>query len=280
MKLRSVILKAAAALLFSSSLGVVASDAIQTERYTKVSLEPSTEVKNPLDVIVNVKLPRQMLLVGESIEYLLARSGFIIRDLPDNESGEMYVMFALPIPSQHREMGTLRLSTALEMLAGEAYEMHTSKATREIWFTAKSEYMDELVGVDVSRHKSEWSKRNAIRSEVELTIENPKIPAFSSTRTSERITEGQYSTYGPIRSGETLGEIVKKFRKPAITTSQLLVAVLQANSHAFVKGNMNRLKKGVSLKIPDEEYTAGISPAEARSIERMQYKDYLNGGVL
>jgi FimV-like protein len=57
--------------------------------------------------------------------------------------------------------------------------------------------------------------------------------------------------YGPVASGETLWSIAYKTRPKKVSRLHMMRALHRYNPHAFRGGNINRLKKGVYLKIPN-----------------------------
>ncbi len=66
-------------------------------------------------------------------------------------------------------------------------------------------------------------------------------------------TNNYSNTYGPIRPGEILTAIAQKLKPAGITTWQMSVVLFRANPHAFIKGNINRLRVGSMLTIPQLE---------------------------
>ncbi len=71
-------------------------------------------------------------------------------------------------------------------------------------------------------------------------------------------------TYGPVKSGETLGGIAESTRPPDVTLDQMLVSLYRENKGAFSGQNMNRMKKGMILKVPDAATLAEVNPAAAK----------------
>lgn len=71
--------------------------------------------------------------------------------------------------------------------------------------------------------------------------------------------------YGPVRSGESLWPIAKKLKPSGVTTRQMAMALLRANPHAFIGGNMNRLRTGVTLAIPQRAFIEQLDAASARA---------------
>ena len=70
--------------------------------------------------------------------------------------------------------------------------------------------------------------------------------------------------YGPVQSGETLRGIAGKVKQDGVTLEQMMVGLYQANRDAFFADNVNRLKRGQVLNVPDAETVQlQISPAQA-----------------
>ncbi len=78
------------------------------------------------------------------------------------------------------------------------------------------------------------------------------------------------STYGPVKSGDTLAKIALEVAPPHVQLNQMLVALHRANREAFSDDNMNRLKTGPILRIPDQIEIATISPDAADKEVKMQ----------
>lgn len=77
-----------------------------------------------------------------------------------------------------------------------------------------------------------------------------------------------------VKRGETAGRIAAQNRPEGVSLDQMLVGLLRANPHAFIGRNVNRLKAGAVLQMPDAE-TASATPApEARRIIAAQSRDF------
>ncbi len=72
-------------------------------------------------------------------------------------------------------------------------------------------------------------------------------------------------SYGPVRSGETLWPIAKKLKPSGITTRQMAMALLRANPQAFIDGNVNKLRAGATLTIPQRAFIEQLDAATARA---------------
>ena len=81
-------------------------------------------------------------------------------------------------------------------------------------------------------------------------------------------------TYGPVQAQETLYRIALQYRQPGVTVAQLMMAIFEANPDAFVRNNINRLKVGATLSIPDAETIKEISPRAAYQEATTQIDTY------
>ncbi|GAB3378282.1 FimV/HubP family polar landmark protein [Massilia agri] len=66
-----------------------------------------------------------------------------------------------------------------------------------------------------------------------------------------------------VRPGDTLGGIATRLKPSDISLDMMLVALYRANPDAFIGQNMNRLKSGQILRVPDSDTLRGTDSAEA-----------------
>ncbi len=79
------------------------------------------------------------------------------------------------------------------------------------------------------------------------------------------------SEYGPVKSGQTLSQIASEFEVArAYTLDQTMLAVLRANPDAFFGDDINRLKQGAVLRVPQPDEVSRYSAAEAAAVVREQ----------
>ncbi|MFY2082536.1 FimV family protein [Achromobacter xylosoxidans] len=69
-----------------------------------------------------------------------------------------------------------------------------------------------------------------------------------------------------VKSGDTLFAIAQRNAVPNASIYQMLVALWRANPDAFIQGNMNLVRAGQKLAIPDAATVRAVDPAEARRI--------------
>jgi len=108
----------------------VAEELARTDRYTLVSMEATSDQSKPLSTITSVSLGRDIGSVGAAINELLKGSGYRWQS-QDNED---QLLNHLPLPAVVRNMGPIRLSDALQTLAGEAWVLRTDNLNRVVWF--------------------------------------------------------------------------------------------------------------------------------------------------
>jgi pilus assembly protein FimV len=85
---------------------------------------------------------------------------------------------------------------------------------------------------------------------------------------------GAQSDQYRVRSGDTLAKIAGQVKPSGISLDQMLVALYRSNPDAFGGKNMNRLRAGQILSVPQGDAARGISAAEARRIVLAQAADF------
>ncbi len=106
---------------------------LQVDRYSMYSATPTAAQKDLLAATVTLRFPDRIQTVGESIRYLLQRSGYRVA-APDIAEDETRVLFALPLPAVHRSLGPMSLRDALLTLAGPAFQLVQDPVHRLITF--------------------------------------------------------------------------------------------------------------------------------------------------
>ncbi len=120
--------------------------------------------------------------------------------------------------------------------------------------------------------------------------ETSPMPAVVTTRV-ERPTQAQTITpaaaegapakptaparYGPVKTGETLHAIAAKTRPTDVTIEQMMVGIYHLNRAAFQGNNMNRLKRGTVLNLPDRDTALRVDPARAARDVRAHASEWI-----
>jgi pilus assembly protein FimV len=80
--------------------------------------------------------------------------------------------------------------------------------------------------------------------------------------------------YGPVQRGENLSKIAKSVMPEGVSLEQMLVGLYRSNPDAFIRKNLNLVKSGRILRVPDKEELAAIPQPEARREVRVQVADW------
>jgi len=84
---------------------------------------------------------------------------------------------------------------------------------------------------------------------------------------------GAGDTY-TVKRGDTLSKIANEYKQPSATLDQMLVALFRSNADAFDGKNMNRLRSGAIITIPNADEVSGTQPAEATKVVHVQASDW------
>ena len=102
-----------------TSMSLLANE-VQVSRYSLLSATPTDAQVKLLATTIKVIFPERIQTVGEAIRYLLLRSGYRLASTELLEA-DTKALFALPLPAVHQSLGPMKLSTALETLAGPTF---------------------------------------------------------------------------------------------------------------------------------------------------------------
>ena len=111
--------------------------------------------------------------------------------------------------------------------------------------------------------------------------EIPPAPSVSNGRTEGVVTQDE--EYGLTGPDDTLWVIALKVRpNNRISVQQTMLALQRANPEAFINNNINLLKAGHMLRIPDESEIHAETSAEAVAevrVQNQEFEDYRSGDV-
>ncbi|MGH6829669.1 MAG: FimV/HubP family polar landmark protein, partial [Methylocella sp.] len=112
-------------------------------------------------------------------------------------------------------------------------------------------------------------------------------PSRPEQRAARRAGLGAGGSYGPTVSGDTLWEIARSVRTdPRVSVQQVMFALLRANPNAFfLDNNINALKRGAVLQLPERGDSPRMSHREAMRLVSKhsslweQYRQRVAGSV-
>ena len=109
-------------------------------------------------------------------------------------------------------------------------------------------------------------RRHAAQIDSPVVTHQPGRERLTQRTTSNYAYDtGEGREYGPVVSNDTLWQIASQMRIEGETAEQVMMALLYNNPDAFVHNNINRLKRGVILRLPRTDEVTSLSRREARA---------------
>jgi len=131
----------------------------------------------------------------------------------------------------------------------------------------------EPIAVVEAAPESEQAPAQAEPAEASESVRAESAP-LAPAPTSALIEEPGVLDRYEVKRGDTLSKIALRNKIEGVSLQQMLVAWFRANPDAFVAGNMNRLRAGKILKIPDQDASVAVPAADARRIVSTQFADF------
>lgn len=103
----------------------------------------------------------------------------------------------------------------------------------------------------------------APRTSEPATAKAPAAPKAAAT--GEKVT---------VKAGDTASKIANRIKPADVSLDQMLVALIRSNPDAFMAGNLNRLRAGAVLEVPDAQAAKSVSPTDAAQQVIAQSKDF------
>jgi len=143
------------------------------------------------------------------------------------------------------------------------------------------EQMDRELGIDATEAEvvevtpeaesiSEEPTAEELEEAVVETVDEPQTIVATTAEDdivpeTEVKTKADASSVVVVESGDTLYSIAKSANQSdTMSVNQMMIAIQQANPDAFMRNNVNLLKKGAVLRIPDASKAQTVSTADAR----------------
>ncbi|MBA4256590.1 MAG: fimbrial protein FimV [Polaromonas sp.] len=79
-----------------------------------------------------------------------------------------------------------------------------------------------------------------------------------------------------VKSGDTAGRIAQAHRPANASLEQMLVAMLKANPDVFINGNVNLIKAGAIIDLPDDKAATATPDEDAKQTVSAQSRDFNN----
>ena len=115
---------------------------IQTGRYSSIKSKPTHSQRELLQVMITVSIPDEITSIGETIAYLLKRSGYQLVQ-PQAKQIELTEFLFKRLPDVHRHIGPMTLEDALTILTGPAFKLNQDLVRRLISYELDHLYAEE-----------------------------------------------------------------------------------------------------------------------------------------
>lgn len=111
-----------------------------------------------------------------------------------------------------------------------------------------------------------------------IAAPSPRVARTSPSTPVPTTAEPSSATAVPpqlaVRRGDTASGIAEAHRPADISLDQMLVALMSVNPDAFINGNLNRIKAGALISLPNAAQAGSLPPAEARRRVVAQSRDF------
>lgn len=101
-----------------------------------------------------------------------------------------------------------------------------------------------------------------------------KAASASSPKIAEKSGKENSADTHVVKTGETLRKIATESQYQGVSLEQMLVGLFQRNPDAFSGKNINRLKAGAILTVPEKSSVEAVSPVEAKKMYLAHARDW------
>lgn len=102
----------------------------------------------------------------------------------------------------------------------------------------------------------------------------PKAAAKPVRTASEPKADAPSADEYLVKKGDSLAKIANQYRPSGVSLDQMLVALYRANPDAFINKNMNRLRAGQILSVPEADTAKSVGQSEAKGVVVAQAADF------
>ncbi|MEQ1977092.1 PilL N-terminal domain-containing protein [Xenorhabdus sp. SGI240] len=104
-------------------------EVIRYGRYLLVSTDPTVAQRDPLSQLMDISIPASLkATVADAMRYVLRQSGYTLC-VPEKNND---ILYRQPLPSVHMQLGPVRLRTALQVMAGPAWQLEVDEVQRVV----------------------------------------------------------------------------------------------------------------------------------------------------
>jgi type IV pili sensor histidine kinase/response regulator len=114
-----------------------APEVVRYDRYLLVSTDPAAVQRDPLSQVIDIRIPASVNpTVADALRYALRQSGYSLCAIgPANG-----VLYRQALPAVQYQLGPMRLRTALQVLAGPAWQLEVDDVQRVVCHSLRVGY--------------------------------------------------------------------------------------------------------------------------------------------
>lgn len=112
-------------------------EVVRYDRYLLVSTDPEATQRDPLSQIIDIRIPASLHpTIADALRYVLRQSGYALCTVgPANG-----VLYRQPLPGVQYQLGPMRLRTALQVMAGPAWQVEVDDVQRVVCHSLRDGY--------------------------------------------------------------------------------------------------------------------------------------------
>jgi pilus assembly protein FimV len=103
---------------------------------------------------------------------------------------------------------------------------------------------------------------------------SPATEATPIPPTEQKPAAAPANTY-EVKRGDTLGAIARQHLRPGVSLNQMLIAIFRANEDAFIRGNVNLVRTGKILNIPDADSVSTLDVEEVNRVVKEHHTQFM-----
>lgn len=116
---------------------VTAPEVVRYDRYLLVNTSPSAAQRAPLEQTIDIRIPASLSpTVADAMRYALRQSGYTLCGATSTNQ----VLYNQSLPAVHYQLGPMRLSQALQILAGPAWQLEVDSVQRIVCHSLRDGY--------------------------------------------------------------------------------------------------------------------------------------------
>src|SRR6185436_20419837 len=113
----------------------------------------------------------------------------------------------------------------------------------------------------------------AAEAKPEPKIESQPLAATPPAPAQAPAAPAQQSMY-EVKKGDTLGAIARQNLPAGVTLNQMLIAIYRTNPDAFIRENINLVRAGQILNLPDADAVGTVERADANRLVSAHIADF------